>query len=52
LLGMRERAELAGGTFIMQSAPARGTEIHLCFPLRSVVLENPESLALAPHMTA
>ncbi len=49
LLGMRERAELAGGTFTMQSAPAQGTEIRLCFPLQSVVLTTPESVTLTPH---
>jgi signal transduction histidine kinase len=52
LLGMRERAELAGGTFTMHSAPAQGTEIRLCFPLRSVVPTNPEAPALAPRVTA
>jgi signal transduction histidine kinase len=46
LLGMRERAELAGGTFTMQSAPARGTEIRLCFPLQSVFPMNQESRTL------
>ena len=44
LLGMRERAELTGGTFTMHSAPAQGTEIRLCFPLHSVLLMDQ-----APH---
>ena len=38
LLGMRERAELAGGTLTMQSTPTRGTEIRLRFPLHSVLI--------------
>ena len=52
LLGMRERTELAGGTFTMHSAPAQGTEIRLRFPLRSVLMKHEEPLALAPHATA
>jgi signal transduction histidine kinase len=38
LLGMRERAELAGGVLTMQSAPTQGTEICLRFPLQSVLI--------------
>jgi len=52
LLGMRERAELAGGTFTMRSAPAQGTEIQLRFPLRSILLMNQESLALSSQATS
>lgn len=33
LLGMRERVELAGGSFAVISAPGRGTEIRADFPL-------------------
>jgi len=33
LLGMRERVELAGGRLEMTSAPGRGAEIHVRFPL-------------------
>ncbi len=33
LLGMRERAELLGGTFRVESAPGAGTVIHVSIPL-------------------
>jgi signal transduction histidine kinase len=33
LLGMRERAELLGGTFQVRSAPGQGTEVHVVLPL-------------------
>jgi signal transduction histidine kinase len=33
LAGMRERAELLGGTFTIESAPGNGTSIHLVLPL-------------------
>ena len=33
LLGMRERAELLGGTFSLRSAPDQGTRIEVCIPL-------------------
>jgi signal transduction histidine kinase len=49
LLGMRERAELAGGTFTIKSAPAQGTEIHLSFPWQSVVLPAAEPTTSASH---
>jgi signal transduction histidine kinase len=49
LLGMRERAELAGGTFTIKSAPAQGTKIHLSFPWQSVVLSASEPTTSAPH---
>ena len=34
LLGMEERAALAGGELEFKSAPGRGTEVHAWFPLR------------------
>ena len=34
LLGMRERVELAGGDFEINSTPTQGTEIRVRFPLR------------------
>jgi signal transduction histidine kinase len=33
LASMRERAELLGGRFQVESAPGRGTAVHLCWPL-------------------
>jgi NarL family two-component system sensor histidine kinase YdfH len=33
LLGLRERARLAGGTLEVSSVPGRGTTLHLCLPL-------------------
>ncbi len=35
LAGMRERAELLGGRFTIESAPGHGTSIHVQIPLRS-----------------
>jgi signal transduction histidine kinase len=35
LLGMHERASLAGGHLELTSGPGRGTVIHACFPLAS-----------------
>jgi two-component system NarL family sensor kinase len=34
LLGMRERAELSGGTLVVVTAPGRGTEIRVSIPKR------------------
>jgi len=34
LIGMRERAEMIGGTFKIESEPARGTRIHVEIPFR------------------
>jgi len=34
LLGMRERAELAGGSFDLKSSPHGGTSIHVSIPLK------------------
>jgi signal transduction histidine kinase len=33
LLGIRERAAIAGGTLVIDSAPGRGTRIAMCIPL-------------------
>ena len=33
LAGMRERAELLGGTFNIRTAPGAGTTIRACWPL-------------------
>ncbi len=33
LLGMRERAEYLGGMFLLQSAPEKGTHVHIEIPL-------------------
>jgi signal transduction histidine kinase len=33
LAGMRERAELLGGSFTVRSAPGGGTTIRACWPL-------------------
>jgi len=35
LLGMRERAEMVGGTFAIESAPGKGTTIRVQVPLRN-----------------
>jgi len=32
LLGMRERARLAGGTLVVESTPGKGTVLRLCVP--------------------
>ncbi|HZL99789.1 MAG TPA: ATP-binding protein [Planctomycetota bacterium] len=34
LLGMRERSELMGGSFTLESAPGSGTTIHVSIPLK------------------
>ncbi len=34
LVGMRERAELLGGTFTLRAEPGTGTEVCVCIPLR------------------
>jgi signal transduction histidine kinase len=33
MLGMRERAELLGGTFVVKAAPGKGTEIQVTIPV-------------------
>jgi signal transduction histidine kinase len=33
LAGMRERAELLGGSFMVDAAPGRGTTVRVCWPL-------------------
>jgi signal transduction histidine kinase len=35
LLGMRERARLAGGTLVVESAPGKGTTLRLNVPLNA-----------------
>jgi signal transduction histidine kinase len=35
LLGIRERVEMVGGSFAMQSAPGKGTTLHIKMPLRT-----------------
>lgn len=37
LIGMRERASLAGGQFAIESTPRSGTEIRVTIPIRSAV---------------
>jgi len=41
LRGMRERAELTGGSYEMTSTPGRGTCIHLCIPYPGVGGRDP-----------
>ncbi len=36
LLGMRERVEMVGGTFLLESAAGQGTTIHMQIPIRPV----------------
>ena len=40
LLGMRERAELLGGTFLVESAPSLGTKVNVSIPLKSPEAEE------------
>jgi signal transduction histidine kinase len=37
MLGMRERAELLGGTFAVKAAPGKGTEVEVVIPLQGKV---------------
>ena len=37
ILGMRERAELLGGTFALKSEPGKGTEIHVVIPFSNKI---------------
>jgi signal transduction histidine kinase len=37
ILGMRERAELLGGTFAVKSDPGKGTEIHVVIPFSNKI---------------
>jgi signal transduction histidine kinase/YHS domain-containing protein len=41
LRGMRERAELTGGTFELTSEPGRGARLHLCIPYPGVDDRDP-----------
>lgn len=34
LLGLRERAELLGGNFLIESSPGHGTRLEVCLPLK------------------
>jgi signal transduction histidine kinase len=34
IIGMRERVEMVGGTFAIESAPGKGTTVSVCIPLR------------------
>jgi signal transduction histidine kinase len=36
ILGMRERAELLGGTFALEARPGQGTQIHVVIPFQRV----------------
>lgn len=40
LLGMRERVEMVGGAFAIESAPGKGTVILACVPFRAAVKER------------
>jgi hypothetical protein len=51
---MRERAELLGGRFQVDSVPGRGTAVHLCWPLSLgplPLLEDGEA-QIVPHLAA
>lgn len=52
LLGMRERAELAGGVLAMQSTPTQGTEISVRFSRHSALMMNQDTLDLPVKATA
>jgi PAS domain S-box-containing protein len=41
LIGMRERVEMVGGTFSIESSPGNGTTIHAKIPLRNDAKEQP-----------
>ena len=43
LLGMEERVRLAGGSFVISSAPGEGTRIELCFPLTEQEQTHPHA---------
>lgn len=40
ITGMRERVEILGGTFSVESSPDRGTVIHASLPMVELELEN------------
>ena len=40
IAGMRERVEILGGTFSVQSAPARGTVVRASLPVAALELEH------------
>jgi signal transduction histidine kinase len=43
LLGMRERAELLNGSFVLQAEPGKGTEIRVTLPLLQATAHQPEA---------
>jgi signal transduction histidine kinase len=43
LLGMRERVEMLGGTFMVESAPGRGTTVHAQMPFNHDAREHARS---------
>jgi signal transduction histidine kinase len=43
LLGMRERAELLNGSFVLQAEPDKGTEIRVTLPLPETAVPQPEA---------
>ena len=50
LLGMRERAELLGGSFLLEAVPAQGTSIRVTIPppAKTTLINNHEN-HLSPH---
>ena len=42
LLGMRERAEMAGGVFSIESAPGHGTAVHVEIPGKTIRTRAPK----------
>ncbi|MBI1805218.1 MAG: PAS domain S-box protein [Ignavibacteriae bacterium] len=40
LLGMKERAELMGGTFTLETSRGQGTKIHIVVPIRNSVVQS------------
>jgi signal transduction histidine kinase len=52
LLGMRERVEMVGGTFCVESAPGQGTTVRVEIPFaQETPPENPETKPLNVHET-
>jgi len=49
LFGMRERAELAGGTFAIHSAPGAGTTVQITVPHNGKLASASAALATAPE---
>jgi signal transduction histidine kinase len=40
LTSMKERAQLSGGKFNIQSTPGIGTKIHIVWPLKALVADG------------